>query len=90
MIDLSMAFEVSTLKLSAQALVSKGRRQPAEMAEGYSEVYRINIQSSSKNTQSTARATPMDKSFPVEQAIKIFGCLSPIVRDLTNGRSRGS
>ena len=90
MIDLSMAFEASNWKLSAQALVSKGRRQSVEMAEGYSEVYRINIQSSSKSRQSTVSATPMDKSFPVEQANKIFGGLSLMVRDLRNGRSKGS
>lgn len=35
MIDLSMALEVSTLKLSAQVLVSEGIMEPAEMAEGY-------------------------------------------------------
>ena len=89
MIDLSTAFEVSNLKMSAQASVSEGRRQPAGMAEGYLEVYKVNIQSSSKNKHSTARATPTDRSSPVEQASMIFGSLPPIVRDLTNGRSRG-
>ena len=89
MIDLSIALEVSTLKLSAQALVSQGRSQPAERPRGYSEVYRVDIHSSSKNEHTTARATPTEKSFPVEQANKILGGLLPIVRDLMNGRSRG-